>query len=185
MSGTPAVQHGPHGRLVHPQEISVRLQVGGQRHDGADIQIAIRPSVEPMTNTLSKGIVHRRMTKGALNSNAPQSSLLIEEPSQSHNRFQFEKCKSCCGTIEIDLSLLQGCLKAGRKCVHIDFQAHRESRCRVHPRPYAAQLRSLDCLVKFQRVTPEVLIAESIEAKCFLPCLHHPFRVIPIHTFES
>lgn len=87
------------------REISVRLQIGSQRHHGADIQIAIRPSVEPMTNTLSEGIVHRRMTKGALNSYAPQSSLLIEELSQSHNRIQFEKCKSCWGLLRSTFSL--------------------------------------------------------------------------------
>src|SRR5579859_872272 len=185
MPGTPTVQHGPHGSLVYSQKICLRFQIGGQRHDGADIQIAIRPSIEPMTNTLSKGIVHRRMTKGTLNPNAPQSSLLIEKSSHSHNRVQLEQRKCRRRAIQIDLSLLQGGYEAGRKCVHIDFQAHREGRCRAHTRPDTTEFHSLNGLVKFQRVTPEGLIAESIEAKSFLPFLHHPFRVIQNHSVES
>jgi hypothetical protein len=97
MPGTPTVQHRPHGRLIHPQEISVRLQVAGQRHDGANIQVPIRPSVEPVTNTRCKGIVHRRMAKGALNPDASQGSL----------RVQFEQRKGRRGIIQIHLSFIR------------------------------------------------------------------------------
>jgi len=39
--------------------------------------------------------------------------------------------------------------------------------------------------MKSQRVAPEDFVSEGIEAKYFLSFLHHPFRVIPIHTVES
>src|SRR5579864_840252 len=39
--------------------------------------------------------------------------------------------------------------------------------------------------MEFQRVAPEGLVSEGIEAKYFLSFLHRPLRVIPIHTFES
>src|SRR5690349_24119034 len=78
-SRTPAVEHRPHSVLADAQEAGERAQIGGKRDNSPDVQIAIGPAVEPVSNTTragvrvdgtgaerGTGVVDRRMTKRAL-----------------------------------------------------------------------------------------------------------------------
>ena len=51
---SPAGEHLLHGFDVDAKEIGERLEVRRQRHDRADIQIAVGPAVEPLANAWRK-----------------------------------------------------------------------------------------------------------------------------------
>ena len=47
----PAGEHLLHGLDIDTEEVSERLEVRCQRNDRADVQIAVGPAVEPLTNS--------------------------------------------------------------------------------------------------------------------------------------
>ena len=51
----PAVQHGLDGRHVDTEQIAEWLEIWRRRHDGADVQIAIAPAVEALTDSRREG----------------------------------------------------------------------------------------------------------------------------------
>jgi len=48
MSSAPAVEHLSHRRLISPQQFRRQGQVGRERYDRTDIQVAIRPAIQPL-----------------------------------------------------------------------------------------------------------------------------------------
>ena len=56
-AGTPAAEHLLHRRDVDAQEIAERLQVRGQRDDGADVQVSGGPAVQAFPDARSEGII--------------------------------------------------------------------------------------------------------------------------------
>src|SRR5262245_24747703 len=43
----PTGERRPDGRYIDPQEISHRLEIGGERHDRSDIEVTVGPAVQP------------------------------------------------------------------------------------------------------------------------------------------
>ena len=65
-------QHRLHGRLVHLQQVGERRQVGRQRDDRADVEIAVRPAVQPLADAGRERIVDRRVAERALDADRLQ-----------------------------------------------------------------------------------------------------------------
>ena len=53
----PAREHLAYRRLVHAQKLHERRQVGRERHDGADVQVAIRPAVKALPDSRRERVV--------------------------------------------------------------------------------------------------------------------------------
>src|SRR6185437_4406397 len=57
-SNLPGTQHRAYGVLVHAQQVGHGAQVGSETDNGADVQIAVGPTIEAMTDARRKGVVH-------------------------------------------------------------------------------------------------------------------------------
>src|SRR6478672_6699045 len=62
----PASKNGLDGCNIHAQDIGNRLQIGSKAHDCANVQVAVGPAVQPMSNAGSKCVVHRGVAERAL-----------------------------------------------------------------------------------------------------------------------
>jgi hypothetical protein len=71
--------------------------------------------------------------------------------------------------VEVDLAGLQLFLQRVGQRVRVDLQADGQRRLRRDARADAAVLLAGDRLVQAQRVAPERLAAEGVEAKCLSP----------------
>jgi hypothetical protein len=58
----PTVQHLVHSGLIRAEQISNRLQVGCGGNDRTDIQVAVGPAVQPVTDSGSERVINREMT---------------------------------------------------------------------------------------------------------------------------
>src|SRR5215831_4165899 len=83
--GTPGRKHRPQSIRIHSQQICKVLKVWSQGNDRPNIQVSIRPRIQPVPNPRCQRVVHRGVAKGALNSDTSQSSLIIEEAGYSND----------------------------------------------------------------------------------------------------
>ncbi len=166
----PAGEHlVAHRLLVHPEERGDGRQVGREPDDRADVQVAVRPAIQPVTDARRERVVHRRMAEGALDAEGAQSSLAVGEPRHADDRVRGQESHGDGGIVEVHLVGLQridGCL--GQR-VDVDLQPHRERGLRADAGTHAAERGALDGLVQQQRVAPESLVAERIEAEDVAP----------------
>src|SRR5438105_10609308 len=110
-AGGPTSQHGP-----------LRLRIDRQSsQDSAYLEIAVRPSVETVTNTGEEGIVYRRMTERAGDTDAPDMPVVAKRGSHTDHGVLAEKFSGSGRTERIvDEKLGQV------KPVHVDLEAEAE-----------------------------------------------------------
>jgi hypothetical protein len=163
--GPPGVQHGPHGRVVDAEQLGDDAQVRGERDDRADVEVAVRPSVEPAADAGRQRIVDRRMAEGALDADGAKAPSVIEEPGQSDDRIQLEKRQRRRWIVEVHLAVLQLTAELAGERIGIDLQADAQCGLRADARADAAEARPLDRLMELERAAPELLVAERVEAE--------------------
>src|SRR5690242_11180307 len=59
----PTIQHRPHSRDIDTEKVGDRLQVGGESHNRANVQIAIGPAVQTVANAGSERVINGGVTK--------------------------------------------------------------------------------------------------------------------------
>ena len=113
-SWTPTIQDGSDSGLIRGQQVRKEAQIGSKSDDPSDLQIAIGPAIQPMTDAAGAGIrcdlactkcghgvVHRRVTERTLNTHRVQRSGRVEEARQTdldrHFHRLFRLPHSSCG----------------------------------------------------------------------------------------
>ena len=133
-SRTPAGDHRPHRVLADGQEARNRTEIGGERDDSSDIQIAIGSAVEPVSDTTRAGVridcagtecgtrvVDGRVTDRALQPDRLESSGRIEAAGNPDDGVQLQQIERDGRIFEIDLGVRQLRQQAFWQCIDIDF----------------------------------------------------------------
>jgi hypothetical protein len=77
-AGAPALQHLADRGLVELQRLLERLQGRRQGHDRADVEVAVRPAVQTLTDALHEGVVDCRMAQRAVDPDADHAGLDVD-----------------------------------------------------------------------------------------------------------
>ena len=181
----PACEHLANGRLVDPQQVDVGLQGRGQRHDGADVQIAVGPPVEPAADAGREGVVHMRMAERALDTHGRDPPLRIEEPGHAHHRIGLEEGERAAGVVQVNLPRLEGVHEGRRERREIDLEAGGQGLLRRDAGTDAAMLLSRDPPMELERAAPEPLAAEGVVAKRRPPIVHQPPGILADGAVEA
>src|SRR5262249_35786460 len=104
---SPTVEPLARCRIIYAQQVGKWPQIGQERDDGADIQIAGGPAIQPMADPGRHGIVDCGVANSALNANRPKCSLVVEEAGQTHDRVEFEQGQGGSWIVEVDLAFFQ------------------------------------------------------------------------------
>src|SRR2546423_4681708 len=112
-SWAPAIENCPNlgcsdVRVSEPQQIDDRLQVRCTGRNRSYIQITICQAIDSPPDTRSYGIIHRRVTHGARQTDRFQRSARVEEADDTENSFQLYQQQSNCRIIEIYRATLDG-----------------------------------------------------------------------------
>src|SRR5262245_30698432 len=67
LARSPTVEHFLQGGFVHAEQIGDGFEVGSKGDDATDVQVAVRPTVQAVSNTRRKGIVDRGVAQRTLN----------------------------------------------------------------------------------------------------------------------
>src|SRR5439155_20462256 len=140
--GPPGVEHGPHGRIVNAEQIADDAQVRGERDDRPDVEVTVRPSVEPAADTRRQRIVHRRMAEGALDANRSETPTVVEEPGDSDDGVELEERQRRGRVVEVHLPILQLTAELPGKSFRIDLQADAQRCLRAHARTDTPEARA-------------------------------------------
>ena len=179
-AGAPAQEHllervdrrwvaGPEDLVGH------RRQVGRERDDQADVQILVRPAVEPLADSRGERVVDGRMAEGAGDADRAERATRVEEALDADDRVQLQERERGRRTVEIDLALLELRLDVPREGIDVDLQAgDGEGRLRADTRTDASEGGALDRLVQLEHAAPVVLVAEGVEAEDLLALLEQP-----------
>jgi hypothetical protein len=136
---------------------------GGERlregDDGADIEIAIRPPVHPMADARRGGVIHGGMTQGAGDAQLDDVIGRIHRGLYAHDRVHLEQGHRGGRALQVHRAQ-----DTRRQDIGIDFEPDLERGGRVDG--------LLHNFVQAERVRPEGLIAERVEAKGF-PAIGH------------
>src|SRR5436190_4362721 len=84
-SRAPRLEDSSDGVFVHAESISQCGHVGRKIDDGADVKIAIGPSIQPIADARHEGIVHGRVAESALNTERSNLSCAIKKASHAHH----------------------------------------------------------------------------------------------------
>src|SRR2546423_7855595 len=143
-AGGPTSQHGP-----------LRLRI--DRHssqDSAYLEIAVRPSIETVTNTGEEGVVHRRMTERAGDTDALDVPVVAKRGSHTDHGVLAQKFSRPSRTERIVNE------KLGQvQPVHVDLEAEAER--------FQWRDVTLDDLMQPCGVSPELLVAEGVVSEDF------------------
>jgi hypothetical protein len=80
LAGSPAVQDLPERRVVDAEKRRDHGEVGRERDDRPDVQVAVRPAVAPASDPGSEGVVHGGMAEAALNADGRERLFLSKKP---------------------------------------------------------------------------------------------------------
>ncbi len=83
----------------------------------------------------------------------------------ANDGFRIDECERICRIVQVDGAGLNTGKDRLRNHVDVDLQPDRKRGRRPHAISDAAIRRACKCLMQPQRVTPEALIAEGVEAK--------------------
>jgi hypothetical protein len=87
--------------------------------------------------------------------------------------------------MQINFSFLQLILQDSWQGLDIDLEPHGEGCRRADARSHAAELLALDCFMKPELATPEILIAEGVIAKDLLAFSDQVHRVVRLRLHTS
>ncbi len=110
-------------------------------------------------------IVHRRVTEGTLDADRGEPAIRIEEPGDADDRVELQQGQRGRGRVEIDLASFQTLDEGGRQRIDVHLETDRERCPGRDARSDAAQCLAGDGTVELKSVSPERLIAESVETK--------------------
>ena len=88
----PTGEDGAHGRLIDPQQRGERAEVGGQGDDGAYVEIAVGPPIQPMADRAGRNpwsterVVDPRVAQRALKTDGLELALATEEAGHAQHR---------------------------------------------------------------------------------------------------
>ena len=91
LARSPAAQHAAHGRRRDAEQVDERLQVGRECDDRSDVQVTIRPSVQPVADAGRERIVHSGMTERALDAHRTDRAAGIQERGHADDCIRFEQ----------------------------------------------------------------------------------------------
>ena len=126
LSGPPARQHRLERRLVDTEEGGYDPEIGSERDDGADIQIAIGPAIQPAADSGGERVIDRGVAQRARDTHRVQVAAGVEESLHSNDGIEFQQGHGRGGIVEIDLTTLQSLEDGRRQRVDIDLQADRQ-----------------------------------------------------------
>ncbi len=85
-TGTPARKDFLKRRHIHTKQVREGNQVGSQGHDGAHVQVAVGPAVQPLADSRSKRVVHGGMTESALKTHRAKIAALVKKARHKGDR---------------------------------------------------------------------------------------------------
>src|SRR5205823_57261 len=144
-SGGPRAQHG----------LLLLREIGEHRQNLPYLEIAIRPPIEPVSDTRREGVIDRRMAQRARNADARDVTILVDRRPDAHDRVfpqQFFRAAHAKRIVQQEFRDVEP--------AEIDFQ----------PEGQRFERRDLmfDDLVESGSIGPELLIAERVIAENLL-----------------
>src|SRR3569833_411993 len=167
-SGTPSGQHLAHAVLVYPEKTCDGAQVGSETDNCADIEIAVGPAIQPVSDARRERVVHTGMTQSALYADRLQAQPGTERARQTDNRIELQQRQRHRQIIKIHQPGAQLPLQGSWQSIDIHLQANGERRFRADTGAYSSKTTAFDRLVQPQSASPESLIAKGVEAEHLL-----------------
>ena len=87
----PAGENLLHGFDIDAKEVGEWLEVRCQRHDRADVKIAVGPTIEPLANSRRERVVDGRMAKRALDAHRLDAAVGVGEGGDADDSVQLEQ----------------------------------------------------------------------------------------------
>src|SRR3989441_4502791 len=181
----PAREHRLDGREIDAKEIGEGFEAWRERHDRADVQVAVRPTVEAPADPGGECVIDGRVAEGALDADRFDAAARVEESGHPHDRIQLEQGQGRCRVVEVHFPCLELFLQRLGQGVHIYLEADRQRGLRAYAAAHAAMLLAADGFVELQRVAPERFIAERVESESLAPVPHHAVGVVLDHVVEA
>jgi hypothetical protein len=175
---SPAREHLLHGGLVDPEEVGERLEIGGERDDGADVQVAVGPAVQALADAGGERVVDVRVAERALDAERLDPPGRVELAGHSHHGVQLEERKGRRGIVEVHLARLDLRDELRRQGFRIHLEPDRKRGLRAYASAEAAVFFTGDGLVQLQGIAPESLRAEGVEAEDPPAVLERALRVL-------
>src|SRR6266508_3896387 len=101
-----------HGFDVDAEEIGERLEVRRERHDRADVQIAVGPAVQPLADAWRERVVDGRVTKRALDAHRLDAAVGLAKAVTPTTAFSFSSAIVVAGSSRLTLPALICVFKA-------------------------------------------------------------------------
>ena len=95
---------------------------GRQPDDRADIQVVIRPAVEPPPDAGRQRIVDRRMTERTGDPDARELASVVDLAHHANHRIELEQRQRHGRIVQIDLTRLDRLDHRGRQRAHVDLE---------------------------------------------------------------
>ncbi|TMH58338.1 MAG: hypothetical protein E6H62_01385 [Betaproteobacteria bacterium] len=121
--GAPAVQHRLYRGHIDSQQVGDRGEVGSERNDESDVQVAVGPAVEAPADPGREGVVDGRVAKRALNAHRFDVARSVENTGHAHHGIELEERERRRRIVEIDPARPDLRLQLPRQCVRIHFEA--------------------------------------------------------------
>src|SRR2546426_342371 len=125
------------------------------------------------------------MTERALDAHGPQVAAFVEDAGHSHYGVELQERHRRGRVVEIDLAGLQLLDQGGWQGVDVHLQADGERGLRADAGADAAVPLAGDRLVQMERVSPERLAAEGLEAEGASPLVEHLGGVVSDDLIEG
>ena len=142
-----------------------------QRDDRADVEVGVRPAVEPRANALDQGIVDGGVAQRAGDADTGQLPRFIDPSPDADNGVQAEELDGDCGVLQVEVVRANRGYHRRRECRDVNLQTDPERRFWIDRG---------DRLVHAQHISPELLVAERVEPEDQLARLHSQL----IHVFR-
>ena len=150
--------------LPGPQALNSALVAASQRRrqrdDRADVQIDVRPAVQPLADARRKRVVDRRVAERARDADAGELARVVDRALDADDRIQPQQFDGHGGVGQVDLPGAKRGDDRRRQGLDVDLEADRQRGRRIDRR---------DDLVHPQHVGPQLLVAEGVEAEDGLP----------------
>src|SRR5690606_16225160 len=185
LSGSPIEQHVANRILGNAEQRREERQVRCRGDDRADVEIAVRPAVEPAADAGSELIVHGAVAQRTSDTDRLEAAGIVEEAAHADDRVERQERQRHGGIAQIDTSAPQGLHELRRERIDVDLQAQPEGRLRADARADAAVIASGDRLVQPQRAAPEIFVAEIVEAEDLAAALQRVEDVLPVNVVEA
>ena len=161
------------------------LRFGAKRYDRADVQIAVGPTVEPLTNSRRERVVDGRVTKRALDAHRLDAAVGVGEGGDTDDGVELEQGDGRRWIVEVDLAGLDLFLQSVWQRVCIDLEADGQRGFWRDARADAAVFLTGNGFMQLKRVAPEGLAPERLVAEGFLALIEHRLRVARVLRIDG